>query len=671
MMAPHFHTRPFQKLPVSNRFNLREDKAAVQWQWSRLCFFLIVGAVLMGLASADALAAQQPQPQPNPAQNPAIVLQQTVRRVRVDVVVTDGQGQPVAGLQAADFHVAEDGKPQSIRQFESHSDQNAEPALPKRPQLPPHTFMNLPEAPEHGPLTVLLYDVLNTPVEDQLSARAQMVDFIKKSGGRSIAIFVLGDRLRLLQGFTSDTEQLERTASASGTKTQRSPLMTAPPLGSEDMAAIAAKAKAAGDNQSAAVLQRMAEREANSESAYASYRLDRRVDITLDALSQVGRFLAGIPGRKNLIWFSATFPAGVLPDQDKSSGAVRSDTQLVDVAERNYSARMRTASDLLSAAEVAVYPVDARSMQTNSYFTASEDTSRRSVYSASSDVSKSGLAFHQQLSQGITTMDTLAEQTGGRAFYNTNGLSQAMVTASADGASYYSLLYAPDNTKYDGSLRHISIHLERGNYHLAYRRSYLADDTEPSGQPHGASDANSAPAQAAFTDLEFGAPPSHQLVFAARVDALEKPVPATAEQMAALVPYQELAAKARNRKFIPPAAPLQMQQYQVQYGLLTKQLVLPESPNGDYHSDLSIAALAFNEDGDALWGTKARLKDDIPASKMKEIRENGYRAMQAFFVPVDTAVIRLVVRDELGGRVGSMEIRLPLESNQQQPSQAR
>ena len=134
--------------------------------------------------------------------------------------------------------------------------------------------MNLPEAPEHGPLTVLLYDVLNTPVEDQLSARAQMVDFIKKSGGRSIAIFVLGDRLRLLQGFTSDTEQLERTASASGTKTQRSPLMTAPPLGSEDMAAIAAKAKAAGDNQSAAVLQRMAEREANSESAYASYRLD-------------------------------------------------------------------------------------------------------------------------------------------------------------------------------------------------------------------------------------------------------------------------------------------------------------------------------------------------------------------------------------------------------------
>jgi hypothetical protein len=141
--------------------------------------------------------------------------------------------------------------------------------------------------------------------------------------------------------------------------------------------------------------------------------------------------------------------------------------------------------------------------------------------------------------------------------------------------------------------------------------------------------------------------------------------------MAALLPYQEMAAKARNRKFVPPAAPLQMQQYQVQYGLLTKQLVLPESSNGGYHSDLSIAALAFNQDGDALWGTKARLKDDIPASKMNEIRENGYRAMQAFFVPVDTAVIRLVVRDELGGRVGSMEIRLPLESNQQQPSQAR
>ena len=63
-----------------------------------------------------------------------------------------------------------------------------QPALPKRPLLPPLTFMNLPEVPEHGPLMVLLFDALNTPLPDQLNARAQMLEFLKKSSGRRIAI---------------------------------------------------------------------------------------------------------------------------------------------------------------------------------------------------------------------------------------------------------------------------------------------------------------------------------------------------------------------------------------------------------------------------------------------------------------------------------------------------
>jgi len=52
----------------------------------------------------------------------------------------------------------------------------------------PHTFMNLPAAPEHGPLTLLLFDALNTPISSQLQARAQMLEFVKKSSGRRIAV---------------------------------------------------------------------------------------------------------------------------------------------------------------------------------------------------------------------------------------------------------------------------------------------------------------------------------------------------------------------------------------------------------------------------------------------------------------------------------------------------
>ncbi len=690
MMAPDLHTRPIQELSTSGRFNLREKKEAVQWESSRLCFCPLISVLLVALASAGVLAAQEP-PKKNTAQDSGIVLRQTVRRVRVDVVVTDAQGHTVTGLQASDFHVAEDGKPQSIRQFEYHADENAEATLPKRPLLPPHTFMNLPTAPEHGSLTVLLYDVLNTPLDAQLSARTQMVDFIKKSAGRRIAIFALGDRLRLLQGFTSDTEQLERVANGPGTTAQRSPLMTAPPSGSEDMAAMATDANAAGNLAIAKTLQRLADREANGEAAYESYRLDRRVDITLDALAQIGRFLAGVSGRKNLIWFSASFPAGVTPDADKSSGALAkvgsngtngtkagSDSQIVDDAQRNYTERMRIASGLLNAAEVAIYPVDARGLQTNSFFSASQDTSRKSSRSAWSDSSKAGLAFQQQSAQEFATMNFLAEQTGGRAFYNTNGLEQAMETASTDGASYYSLLYAPTNMKYDGSVRRISVQLEHGNYHLAYRRSYIADDTASIAHAQSAADQSTASpdeTQASADSMtaasQFGAPLSHQLVFAAHLDAVGASAPATAEQMAALAPYREQAAKVARRKLVQPKTPVLMQQYAIQYGMLAKQLDLPRSANGDYHSDLSMAALAFNAEGETLYGTRTRFEDAIPASKIGSVRDNGFEMMQTFLVPVDTSVIRLVVRDDRSERIGSMEIRLPLPPEQKKGAGAQ
>ena len=418
----------------------------------------------------------------------------------------------------------------------------------------------------------------------------------------------------------------------------------------------------------AAALQRVADRMANAEAEYASFRLDRRVDMTLEALAQVGRFLAGVEGRKNLIWFSGSFPARVLPDPDKSPITSGSNI-LRDDAIRNYSERMRAATNLLNSAQVAVYPVDARGLQTNSSFSASD----RGRAGASAKASMKSIGqFTQQMSAEHGTMDELSEQTGGRAFYNTNGLEQALETASAEGSSYYSLVYAPTNVKFDGSVRRISVHLEHGHYHLAYRRSYFADDLtsetpEQIAEGRESASRDDAPASGDLmaADSQFAAPPSHQLVFAAHLDAIGVSAPATPEQMAALVPYREQAAKAEHKKLIQAAPPVSMQQYVVQYALLASQLELPKSANGAYHSDLSIAALAFNQDGETLWGTATRLKDDIPAKKINEIRENGYQAAQTFFVPVETAALRLVVRDEHSERIGSMEIRLPLPPAQQ------
>ena len=172
----------------------------------------MAGLLAATLFLTGVLKAQQKTAE-DQAQDSGMVLQQTVRRVRVDVVVTDAQGRPVPGLEAKDFQVAENGKQQPVHRFEWHDGSADETPIPKLPPLPVGTFMNLPTAPERGPLTVLLYDVLNTPLKDQLNARAQMVEFLKNEG-RRMAIFVLGKDLHIVQGFTADTSLLARAVVA-------------------------------------------------------------------------------------------------------------------------------------------------------------------------------------------------------------------------------------------------------------------------------------------------------------------------------------------------------------------------------------------------------------------------------------------------------------------------
>ena len=103
-----------------------------------------------------------------------------------------------------------------------------------------------------------------------------------------------------------------------------------------------------------------------------------------------------------------------------------------------------------------------------------------------------------------------------------------------------------------------------------------------------------------------------------------------------------------------------MQQYAIQYAVLASQLDLHQSENGVYRPHVALTALAFNAEGETLSGFNTRIEDAIPAAEFGNILQNGYRAVQVLLVPVDTAVIRLVVYDENSGRVGSMEVRVPL-----------
>lgn len=143
--------------------------------------------------------------QPLPAQQVAadqpssigVVLKTTVSRVIVDVVVVDAHGQSVRGLSCDDFSVKEDGKPQAILSFEPHDMESWAALAPSG--LPANTFVNLPVQPERGPLYVLLYDMVNTTVDDQIFVRYQLVKFVAaKPPSTRFSLLAVSDGLHLM-----------------------------------------------------------------------------------------------------------------------------------------------------------------------------------------------------------------------------------------------------------------------------------------------------------------------------------------------------------------------------------------------------------------------------------------------------------------------------------------
>ena len=115
----------------------------------------LLGLVL--LASGVSLSPAQSAPG-TAGQSP--VIKSEVRIVLVDVVVTQGKGEPVAGLRKENFQVSEDGRPQTVSFFEEHK--FAPPKPVTLPAMPPNVFTNYPAVKTADAVNVLLLDSLNT-----------------------------------------------------------------------------------------------------------------------------------------------------------------------------------------------------------------------------------------------------------------------------------------------------------------------------------------------------------------------------------------------------------------------------------------------------------------------------------------------------------------------------
>lgn len=420
-------------------------------------FRTIVGSLCV-LPFALPVDAQAPSAAPPAQQPPAVRV--TARLVEINVIVHDKKGQPVADLTRDDFVLLDQGQPQTISRFEIVK--NEAPTAPP-PTLPPNTFTNRYDQRRGVPpsVSVILLDGLNTRFEDQAYAKQQVIKFLSQLRPQDhVGLYALGSRLVLLHDFTTDASSL--LAALGRYRGRASPELSASEPEEPDTG-IATKDFALDDALSQA-LQPM-------QAFYTTYQ---RVLPTLQAFRDIANRLAGLPGRKSLIWVSGSFPITIGYDQLPTP-----DGPPID--QRNYNDDIDRAARLLNDANIAIYPVDARGLMPSNVSAANRRSPLQSPR-ARRMIAGPAAALHADPNL-IDTMQALADRTGGRAFYNTNDLQGAIRRAIEDSEVTYLLGYYPDHGTWDGRFRQLKVEVKRPGVNLRYRRGYFAlPDAPPSDQ---------------------------------------------------------------------------------------------------------------------------------------------------------------------------------------------
>lgn len=602
-------------------------------------------------APAAASQSSQSSPSPNLPGTAGTIQTRTIQTrtnlVVVDVVVTDRSGKNVHGLQQTDFAVTEKGVPQQIRSFEEHT-APAQPPVPEpMPELPPGTFTNFSPAPQTAALNILLFDSLNTPLKDQSFVRQQLLEYIRTApAGNRIALFGLTTHLIYLQGFTSDPGLLK--AAIDKRSMRASQLLDNPANGGPgtQLSDTIGGAEASSHGGIGATVANLKQFEAES----ASFQIQLRSRYTLDAMNVLARYLSGFPGRKNLIWFSGSFPLSILPDGD-----------LIDpfAAMADMSAEFRDTATLLTRSQVAVYPVDARGLFNAPMYDASE-RGTASPQAFSQQLNK----FNQQTALEHLTMRQMAEQTGGRAFVNTNGLKQAVETAITTGANFYTITYSPKDTNWNGGYRKIGLKLEGrfapSNLSLAYRRGYFAVDPNPPTQPRRVLTAGGGtlPAPPSPTAMRAamlrGAPDPTQIIFKARVLPV---VPGSA-------PPQDAPDADTRSNSDPKLAHGPWRSYAVDIAAIPGQLLVSHSANGDLSGTAEFVVHCYDSEGTLITATSKAVRLDLAAEKVQQFLHSGVPMHLVISVPAKGEYfLRIGVHDLVEDHVGALELPLSAIKN--------
>jgi VWFA-related protein len=389
-------------------------------------------AMLMQIALLRAYAPAQDQ-------QSEFTLRVESELVLVNVTVRDKNGNFIQNLKPENFTILEDNKPQKITSFDVENvdavvTQNVAQAKPlaSQPAQPAAASAPAPAAStadqfKDRRLIVLLFDLsaMEPDEIDHAVTSAEHYVETQMAPADMVSIVSLGSALLVNQDFTADRDLLKKQLKAFGeggdqgyeegtTGTTEGTPDTGQPFTADD-------------------------------TEYNIFNTDRR----LEALRSVAEKLSHLQQKKSLIYFSSGMDRTGIENQSE----------------------LRATTNAAVRANMAIYTMDLRGLQALVPGGEAQNASLRgtSPYSGQATINALNSNFTTQ-----ETLVTLASDTGGRAFLDSNDFSQVFKGVQQDTSTYYLIGYHSANPARDGRYRRITVKANVPGVKIDYRRGYYA-----------------------------------------------------------------------------------------------------------------------------------------------------------------------------------------------------
>ena len=538
---------------------------------------------LLTAASFPALA-QSPAPvsAPAPSNASALTLHVETDTVLTNVVVRDAHtGALVRGLRPEDFTLLEDGKRQSIVSFDYESMDRAQPLNEATisglaATLRGNSVTATPSQLHDHRLIVLFFDLTSMQPEDVLRAVHSARNYIthQMQPADLVALASLDTSLSIDQDFTSDKNTLLAKVSSY-------------------------------DDTTGSSFSQGANADTNQVEDATGYTPDEEeyndinTDRELFAIRSIARSLERIDQRKSMLYFSGGLQRDGIENQ----------------------ASLRSAINAAVRANLAVYSIDTRGLQ------AISPLGDASTGSLRGNGAFSGIALQNNFNSNFDTQETLttlASDTGGKAFLDSNDFSPAFTQVQQDTSAYYVLGYHSTDPRRDGRYRHITLRVNRPGLRIDYRHGYYA------------------PADFRHSDQED------------RERQLN-------EQLASDLPATDLPVYLDAYEF-----PLADNRFDVPVSLLVPGSSIPFVHGGSRDkATLDILGEVLDSARHPIGQVRQTVKLSLDANQQPTRKNIQYTTR--FLLPPGAWTLKFVVRENETGRMGSFETQIHLQEMKKQP----